>query len=59
MDNIVYQIIASDMKAYTKDSVSCDEICAKIIDGGEIPKVRRMKRTQVPTCDLALVSGLK
>lgn len=59
MDNIVYQIIASDMKAYTKDSVTCDAICASIIDSGEIPKVRRMKRPQVPMCDLELVNGLK
>ena len=32
---------------------------ASIIDGGEIPKVRRMKGTQVPMCDLELVNGLK
>lgn len=47
------------MKAYTADSVACDELCKSIIDGGEIPKVRRMKRTQVPMCDLALIVGLK
>lgn len=59
MDNIVYQIKTANMTAYTKNIVNCDEICARCIDSGEMPKVRRMKRVQVPMCDLELVNGLK
>ena len=59
MDNIVYQIKTANMTAYTKDIVTCDEICARCIDSGEMPKVRRMKRVQVPMCDLELVNELK
>lgn len=59
MDNIVYQIKTANMTAYTKNIVTCDEICARCIDSGEMPKVRRMKRNQVPICDLELVNELK
>ena len=59
MDNIVYQIKTANMTAYAKNIVKCDEICARCIDSGEMPKVRRMKRVQVPMCDLELVNGLK
>lgn len=59
MDNVVYQIKTTNMTAYTKNIVTCDEICARCIDSGEMPKVRRMKRTQVPMCDLELVAELK
>lgn len=59
MDNIVYQIKTANMTSYTKNIVACDEICARYIDSGEMPQVRRMKRVQVPMSDLELVNGLK
>ena len=57
--NVVYQIISDGIKAYASNIVVCDEICAKIIDGGGKVKVRRMKRTMVPMCDLELVNELR
>lgn len=57
--DVLYQIVTKDIRAYAADIVACDELCAKIIDNGCIPKVRRIKRSQVPMCDLELVNGLK
>ena len=56
--NIVYQIQAKDIRAYTTNIADCDKLCAEIIKGGEIPRVRRMKRTDIPNCDIELVAGL-
>ena len=56
--SIVYQILAKDIRAYATNIVDCDKLCAEIIKGGEIPKVRRMKRNQIPNCDIELVSEL-
>lgn len=56
--NIVYQILAKDIRAYTTNIADCDKLCAEIIKGGEIPRVRRMKRTDIPNCDIELVAGL-
>lgn len=56
--NVVYQILAKDTRAYTTNIADCDKLCAEIIKGGEIPKVRRMKKTDVPTRDIELVSLL-
>ena len=56
--NVVYQILAKDIRAYTKNIADCDKLCAEIIKGGEIPRVRRMKRTDIPNCDIELVAGL-
>lgn len=56
--SIVYQILAKDIRAYATNIVDCDKLCAEIIKGGEIPKVRRMKKTDVPTRDIELVSLL-
>ena len=56
--NIVYQILAKDIRAYTTNIADCDKLCAAIIKGGEIPRVRRMKRTDIPNCDIELVAGL-
>ena len=56
--NIVYQIQAKDIRAYTTNIADCNRLCAEIIKGGEISKVRRMKRTYIPNCDIELVAGL-
>lgn len=56
--NVVYQILAKDIRAYTTNIADCDKLCAEIIKGGEIPRVRRMKRTDIPNCDIELVAGL-
>ena len=56
--NVVYQILAKDIRAYTTNIADCDKLCAEIIKVGEIPKVRRMKRNQIPNCDIELVAGL-
>ena len=56
--NVVYQILAKDIRAYTTNIADCDKLCADIIKGGDIPKVRRMKRNQIPNCDIELVAGL-
>lgn len=56
--NVVYQILAKDIRAYTTNIADCDKLCAEIIKGGEIPRVRRMKRTDIPYCDIELVAGL-
>lgn len=56
--NIVYQILAKDNRAYTTNIADCDKLCAEIIKGGEIPRVRRMKRTDIPNCDIELVARL-
>lgn len=57
--NVVYQIISDGIKAYASNIAACDELCSKIIDGGGKVKVRRMKRTMVPMCDLELVNELR
>lgn len=56
--SIVYQILAKDIRAYATNIVDCDKLCAEIIKGGEIPRVRRMKRTDIPNCDIELVAEL-
>lgn len=56
--SIVYQILAKDIRAYATNIADCDKLCAEIIKGGEIPKVRRMKKTDVPARDIELVSLL-
>ena len=57
--DVLYQIIAKDMRAYAANIEACDELCAIIIGNGYKPHVRRIKRSQVPMCDLKLVNGLK
>lgn len=57
--NIVYQIKSDDITAYASNIVACDELCAKIIDGGGSVRVRRMKKSMVPMSDLELVNTLK
>jgi len=57
--NIVYQIKANGVLAYALNIVKCDEICAKLINEGIYPKVRRMKKSDVPMSDLSMVLALK
>lgn len=57
--NILYQIISKNVRAYASNIVACDELCAKIINNGGEVKVRRMKRSMVPMCDLELINELK
>ena len=56
--NVVYQIKSEGLTAYASNIVACDELCAKIINGGGTVKVRRMPRRLVPMCDLELVNQL-
>ena len=32
--NVVYQIKSNDITAYASNIAACDELCAKIINGG-------------------------
>ena len=57
--NVVYQIKGDGILAYASNIAACDELCAKILDGGGTFKVRRMKRNMVPMCDLELVNELR
>lgn len=59
--NIVYQIKFGGKwggVAYTRNIADCDSLCARMIDEGIYPKVRRMQRKDVPLSDLELVNNL-
>lgn len=58
MDKVVYQIKEKGITAYASNIASCDALCAIMINNGGNPKVRRMKRTQVPLSDIELVTEL-
>ena len=57
--NVVYQINSDDITAYARNIAACDELCAKIINGGGTIRVRRMHRRFVPISDIELVNCLK
>ena len=58
--NVVYQIKAKGITAYASNIAACDELCSIMINNGSTPPiVRRMKKSDVPMCDLKLVAELK